>query len=97
MTQSGGAAIDLERETKRPALGNDREKRGARRADCGPSVDDAELAPHSVEFPQYDWRLSTRQHHYTYLTGRTSPRHSDAQHRLQDRPGFDCPEMHWSW
>jgi all-trans-8'-apo-beta-carotenal 15,15'-oxygenase len=36
-------------------------------------VSEQELAPHSVEFPQYDWRRSTREHHYTYLTGRTSP------------------------
>jgi hypothetical protein len=38
MTQGGGAAIDIGRETTRPVSGNDREKRGARRADCGPNV-----------------------------------------------------------
>jgi all-trans-8'-apo-beta-carotenal 15,15'-oxygenase len=36
-------------------------------------VTEQQLAPHSVEFPQYDWRRSTRRHRYTYLTGRTSP------------------------
>jgi all-trans-8'-apo-beta-carotenal 15,15'-oxygenase len=28
------------------------------------------LATGSVEFPQYEWRLSTREHRYTYLAGR---------------------------
>ncbi|MEO5876642.1 MAG: carotenoid oxygenase family protein, partial [Streptosporangiaceae bacterium] len=34
-------------------------------------VVEEELVPHTGDFPQYDWRLSTRRHRYTYLAGRT--------------------------
>ncbi|MGA5539476.1 carotenoid oxygenase family protein [Mycolicibacterium nivoides] len=32
-------------------------------------VTEQPLVTQSVEFPQYDWRLSTREHRYTYLAG----------------------------
>jgi all-trans-8'-apo-beta-carotenal 15,15'-oxygenase len=58
-------------------------------------VTEQELAPHSVEFPQYDWRRSTRRHRYTYLTGRTSPEvamHNTIlkiDHHTGESDGFD--------
>jgi len=51
MTQGGGAAIDLGREAKRPVSGIDREKRGARRADCGSRVGVAGLCRHRSPGP----------------------------------------------
>ncbi len=36
-------------------------------------VIETQLADLPGEFPQYDWRRSTRQHRYTYMAGRTGP------------------------
>ena len=57
-------------------------------------VIEQELAPYSVEFPQYDWRRSTLQHRYTYLTGRTTPTplHNTVlkiDHNTGETDGFD--------
>lgn len=36
-------------------------------------VIETRLSDRPGEFPQYDWRRSTRPHRYTYMTGRTGP------------------------
>ncbi|MBL1076323.1 carotenoid oxygenase family protein [Nocardia sp. 2] len=40
------------------------------RITAGGTVIEQELADRSVEFPQYDWRLSTRRHRFSYLAGK---------------------------
>lgn len=36
------------------------------------NVIEEEITSRSVEFPQYDWRLSTRRHRYSYLAGKSA-------------------------
>ncbi|WP_069163789.1 carotenoid oxygenase family protein [Nocardia altamirensis] len=38
----------------------------------GGTVIERELTDRSVEFPQYDWRQSTRKHRYSYLAGKSA-------------------------
>ncbi|MEV6560336.1 carotenoid oxygenase family protein [Nocardia sp. NPDC051756] len=38
----------------------------------GGTVIERELTDRSVEFPQYDWRRSTRRHRYSYLSGKSA-------------------------
>lgn len=35
-------------------------------------VIEQQLSPYPGEFPQYDWRVTTRRHRYTFLAGRTT-------------------------
>lgn len=42
------------------------------RITAGGTVIERELTDRSVEFPQYDWRRSTRRHRYSYLSGKSA-------------------------
>ncbi|WP_194814944.1 carotenoid oxygenase family protein [Nocardia sp. XZ_19_385] len=56
----------------------------------GGTVIERELSGRSVEFPQYDWRQSTRRHRYSYLAGKSADaRVYDSIVKVDQRSGME--------